>query len=156
MIIRKADQLKYPKFSHYVKTQMPKVIAKRVIVASMSKFGALPFKEFKDALTWGRGPIIEILDLHDGSCFVDKADGCFHLTAPKMIEIHVRCVEDYEYTRPLRFINTQYGRRVYYVGTILLHELCHWGNYNNVPKIRESDGDMGTKFAERVYGDIFY
>jgi len=52
---------------------------------------------------------------------------------------------------------TKTGRKVSLIGVTILHELCHWGNYNNVPYISEAGKkDQGSRFEEMVYGQIIY
>ena len=76
------DQIKYPKFTQYIKLQFPKLINNATVV--------------KNALTWGKSPKIVITDLHSGQCGVPQAYGCFRYAKPKKIEIHIGVIRDFE------------------------------------------------------------
>ncbi len=39
--------------------------------------------------------------------------------------------------------------------SLILGELCHWGNYNNIPRIPELI-EMGAEFEKYTYGKIIY
>jgi hypothetical protein len=47
------------------------------------------------------------------------------------------------------------GPPVYVAGATLLHELCHWGNFNNVPPVPELR-EMGEAFELATYGKVIY
>ncbi len=66
-----------------------------------------------------------------------KAYGCFRHAKPVNIEIHKGVVDDFEKSSACHTDKNKSGKAVYVAGATLLHELCHWGNYNNVPKIPE-------------------
>lgn len=155
MKISKTDQAKYPRFTQYVKYAFPKLISVPAIVANAAKYGHLTRVEFHNAITWGSGPTVIITDLYHGQCGVPKAYGCFRHAKPTTIEIHKGTVSDFEKLSAGYTDNNTAGKSVYVVGATLLHELCHWGNYNNVPRIPELI-EMGAEFEKQTYGKILY
>jgi hypothetical protein len=50
---------------------------------------------------------------------------------------------------------TKVGNAVYVAGATILHELCHWGNHNNVPPVPEVI-EMGAEFEKYTYGKVIY
>ena len=155
MIISAADQAKYPQFTKYMRFAVPKLKTIPVIVSSASKYGSMTAAEFGDAVTWNKAPTIKITDLHHGQCGVPKAYGCFRSTSPTVLEIHLGTVEDFEKVNAGYADKNTKGKSVYVVGATLLHELCHWGNHNNVPPVPELK-EMGAEFEKATYGKIIY
>lgn len=155
MILSATDQAKYPQFTKYIKLAVPQLISIPVIVLNVSKYGSIDIKEFREVVTWGKGPTLTIKDLHHGQCGVPKAYGCFRHAKPSAVEIHVGTVVDFEKANASHSNTTAKGVAVYVVGATLLHELCHWGNYNNTPRIPEIK-EMGAEFEKATYGKIIY
>jgi hypothetical protein len=155
MILQPSYIVTYPQFSYYVRYNIPKLVSVPKIVANVAKYGNLTLSEFKQAVTWGKGPNIIITDLHHGQCGVPKAYGCFRHTKPKNIEIHLDVIKDFEKATKNHKDKNTTGQYVYVVGATLLHELCHWGNHNNVPKIPELI-EMGAEFEKYTYGKVIY
>ena len=145
------DQGVFPNFLDYVKREIPKLISVPLVVKNLQFYGNLTYIEARDALAWGMGPTIVIMDLDNGQCGVPSAYGCFVLAAHEIIEIGAQTVIDYEMTQTTDS-NIQ-GKPVYVVGATLLHELCHWGNKNNVPPIPEFH-EMGAAFETATYGKV--
>lgn len=155
MKISLADQIKYPKFTQYIKLQLPKLINYTAVVKNAAKYGNLNFTEFKDAITWGKPPEIVITDLHSGQCGVPKAYGCFRHSTPGKIEIHIGVIKDFEKNSSNTIDKNKAGNAVYVAGATILHELCHWGNHNNVPPVPEVI-EMGAEFEKNTYGKVIY
>lgn len=150
-----SDQTRFPRFTQYVRHAIPKLITVPKIVRNMATYGALTQLEFKEAISWGKGPNVIIKNLHGGQCGVPQAYGCFDPARPANIEIHVGTVNDFE-THSASHINSKRAGQVIYVaGATLLHELCHWGNHNNIPPIPEVM-EMGETFELQTYGKIIY
>ncbi|VAW74048.1 hypothetical protein MNBD_GAMMA15-1740 [hydrothermal vent metagenome] len=149
------DQKKYPLFTHYVKKDFPKLSRVPKIIKNISKYGNLTLTAFKAALIWGASPMIRITNLHSGQCGVPKAYGCFRHSKPHAIEIHIQVIADFEKSHSTSTDKNKKGRAVYVAGATLLHEICHWGNYNNVPKVPELK-EMGAAFELSTYGKIIY
>lgn len=155
MRIVAADQVKYPHFFWYVKTQFPKLAYVPLVVKNAKLYGHLSHDELKKALAWGTKPTIVITDLHSGQCGVPKAYGCFRHAKPGNVEIHEGVVKEFENASSNRTDKSVKGKHVYVAGATLLHELCHWGNYNNVPRVPELK-EMGEAFEKATYGKILY
>ena len=150
-----ADQKKYPLFTYYLKNNFPKLTQIPVIVKNINKYGNISLAEFKTATTWGMGPNIKITDLHSGQCGVPKAYGCFRQSKPHNLEVHTKVISDFEKSHANSSDKNKKGKAVYVVGATLLHELCHWGNYNNTPRIPELK-EMGEAFELATYGKVIY
>jgi len=99
--------------------------------------------------------MIVVTDLHRGQCGVPKAYGCFRHAKPANIEIHAGTVTDFEKSNKHHRDKNKSGNFVYVLGATLLHELCHWGNFNNTPRIPELI-EMGAEFEKYTYGKIIY
>ncbi len=149
------DQIKYPKFTQYIKLQFPKLINNATVVKNARKYGNLDFIELKNALTWGKSPEIVITDLHSGQCGVPQAYGCFRYAKPKKIEIHIGVIRDFENNLSNTIDKNKSGNPVYVAGATILHELCHWGNHNNIPPVPELI-EMGAAFEKGTYGKVIY
>ena len=123
-----------------------------LIVANMKTFGSLAEGEFRHALAWGTDPLIVINKLPPGAPGAPGgcgADGLFVPTSPNEIQIDLGRVQDFE-AGPMNAtdLNAR-GERVIIVGVLLLHELCHWGNFNHgVSEITEA----GNDFCVATYG----
>ncbi|WP_075187228.1 hypothetical protein [Teredinibacter haidensis] len=155
MKISLIDQTKYPKFTQYIRFQFPKLIKNSVVVKNAAKYGNLSFVEFKNTITWGTSPEIVITDLHSGQCGVPKAYGCFRHSNPGNIEIHIGVIKDFEKNSANTIDKNKAGNAVYVAGATILHELCHWGNHNNIPPIPEVI-EMGAEFEKSTYGKVIY
>ena len=155
MKLNLVDQGLYPKFTNYIRFQFPKLANNALIAKNVKQYGHLDLAEFKNALAWGSLPEIVITDLHHGQCGVPRAYGCFRHAAPGKIEIHIDVVNDFENKLANTIDNNAKGSPVYVAGATLLHELCHWGNHNNVPPIPELI-EMGAAFEQATYGKVIY
>ena len=144
------DQGVYPKFAEYVRDFVPRLVRVPSVIRNLERYGNLTYLEARNALTWGMGPRIVITDLHHGQCGGrPKAYGCFRSPTPDAIEIHTGVVQDYESTQKTDL--NKLGKPVYVVGATLIHELCHWGNHNNNPRVPEFH-EMGLAFETATYG----
>jgi hypothetical protein len=144
------DQKNHPKLAQYVRVSLPTVINVPIIVKNIQKFGSLTKDEFRHALGWGNDPLIIIKDLNDGSCNGVAANGCFDHAHPNQIELDLEDVQNFE-TDPYgkgSDVNSR-GQKVFIVGTTLLHELCHWGNFKHGVAEKE---EAGIAFEVATYG----
>jgi hypothetical protein len=150
MRMSSADEKSFPRFANYVKTAVPQLGGVPVIVNNMKKFGSLPRLEFKQALSWGTKPLIVITTLPGvgpGGC---SGDGQFMHAAPDEIRISLARVQDFEREPMGAGADTNArGEKVIIVGVLLLHELCHWGNFNH--SVAEPT-EQGVAFVEATYG----
>ncbi len=84
-----------------------------------------------------------------------KAYGCFRASQPRSLEVHTQVVADFESASGSSTDANSKGSAVYVAGATLLHELCHWGNYNNSPRYIEPR-EMGAAFELATYGKVIY
>jgi hypothetical protein len=143
MIMGKADQVFYPKFTKYVRYSLPCVVDVPSIVAGFAKYGQINRTTLKRALTWGNKPTIVIQEL-TGAIGLFNAD-----VDPDVINIHTRIVEEFEDGHGFR--KNKWGKNVYLVGVTLLHELIHWAD--NLDGIDFPD-EEGEQFEKDVYGMV--
>ena len=159
MIMSQTNIDEFPNFARYVRRQMPTVVSVPVIVRNMRRFGSLSRSELVNALTWGSGPHLRIVNLRSTAglpgfqvCVagVAAANGCFRHAAPDAIEIDRTTISNFENDSggAGTDLNTR-GGRVFIAGTTILHELCHWGNFNH--SVAET-AEAGVAFEVATYG----
>ena len=147
------DDIKaHPKFAAYVRYKFPDLVYVGPVVHNLKKHGSLTSDEITHALRWGTDPLIVITDLSNNQCGVPSAFGCFEHAKPDQIEIDPQFVTDFE--------NDAYGagtgknaggKGVFIAGVTLLHELCHWGNFQH--GVAEAV-EEGAAFERATYGKI--
>lgn len=142
MIMSRADQTRYPKFTKYVRYSMPTVINVKSIVAGFAKYGQIDRATLKRALAWGNQPTIVIKPLVD-------ADGMFNGSVdPDVINLNTSVVEEFENGHGVR--KNKWGK-VYLVGVVILHEMIHWADHRDGV---DFPGEEGEQFEQEVYGTI--
>jgi hypothetical protein len=148
------DKTNFPKLAYYVRVNMPQVTSVPIIVRNMNTHGSLSLPELRTALVWGSLPLIVLSDLSavpapDGSGLV-SANGRFDPTKPNQIELDIGRAQEFEDDAYGAGSDvTADGRKVFIVGTTLLHELCHWGNFlHGTAEVVEE----GVAFEVAVYG----
>jgi hypothetical protein len=143
MQLSRADIKKYPKFAKYVSLRMPEVAREATIINKIQSLsGTITKAKIKEALEWGKGPMVKVADLGDsvnGEFTPDEGSN--------EIRINRKRVEQFEAGKGLE--RTAYGRLVYVVGTILLHELTHWADDQDGV---DTAGEEGKMFEEAIYG----
>lgn len=143
MIMTRADQTSFPKFTRYVRYSLPAVVDVKSIVAAFAKYGQIDRATLKRALTWGNEPHITIrefpgaIGLFNGSVDADE------------INIHTRIVRSFEDGHGLR--RNKWGAGVYLVGVTLLHELTHWADNRDGIDFPDEEGEQ---FEKDVYGMV--
>ena len=146
MQMRPSDITTYKKFHKYVSLGMPEVVHVTTIINEIKKQSeqgtTISTDTIKDALLWGKGPVVVVEDMPDAGRFT-----------PGTNEIKIRKfrVEQFEAGKGL--VKTPKGRLVYYVGVILLHELTHWAD--------DQDGidnplEEGDEFEKAIYGGVVH
>ena len=140
---------RYHKLTEYLKNQIPKVADIPKIVNAINEFTQLPSDEIKNALKWGEGPVLHVsqLDNYPGcsTCSIDTV-GYFDRENPDNIYLdidYVNLIEDGNVTE------TDDDAYIFFLGTTILHELVHWGEFNNENFTYE--GEEGRHFEFRVY-----
>ena len=150
------DMKKYPVFATYLSVDIPEVQRIKPIIDAIKEFsGDVTRSTIKNALKWGRGPLIKV----DENLQVDGefVMGC----KSQVIRISLKRVKDFENgmkgLTKKHFGRTKQGKLVYLVGVTLLHELTHWaddqdGGDNAVPG--DPTNEEGWAFERKVYGHI--
>lgn len=149
-----ADIKAYPKFSSYVKKDMPKLMAVNNIVDAMKKFAGTTTKiTIKNSLLWNSGPAIKIVK--NLICAGSRSYGCYRVWGGSTIEIDESLVKDFELGKDLR--KTKWGSLVSVAGVTLLHELTHWADAKDGvddPVPGDPLNEEGNAFELAVYGKI--
>ena len=151
MQLSATDRRNFPRLTEYVRRRMPEVLNVPIIVRNMRRFGSLNRRELAHALTWGAGPRIVIVDHTANTCGgIAAVNGCFRHANPDQIELNSETVDNFE-RDPYGAgsdVNAR-GKKVFIVGTTILHELCHWGNFHH--GVAETT-EQGVAFEVATYG----
>ena len=143
MQLSREDIRKYPKFAKYVSLRIPEVAQVMVIVNKIKELaGTITVTKIKEALEWGKGPMVKVADLPDTTNGEFTPD--IHSNE---IRINRKRVEQFEAGRGLEAAAN--GKLVYIVGTILLHELTHWADDQDGV---DTAGEEGKAFEQGIYG----
>jgi len=154
MRMSEEDRKNFPELTQYVRRALPQVMNVPKIVNNMKKHGHLSRIKLQNALLWGTKPKLILLDLSsvpapDGSGNV-AANGRFQPANPDQIELDIGRAQEFEDDAyGAGSDTTSDGRTVFIVGTTILHELCHWGNFH--AGFTEVD-EEGIGFEEDTYG----
>ena len=140
MTLSAADQTRFPIATDYIKKVLPTVINNPVIVRAMHKTGQLNRARFRDALSWGTAPAIQIVVGIPACAQFSPTPG------NTTIEIRESIFQDYE--AGLGMLVTRAGT-VPALGLNILHEMVHWGD--NLDGIDRA-GEEGNEFENLVYG----
>lgn len=145
MQMKKDDVKKFPKFAQYVSVAIPQLSTNSAIIAAIQKYSNAKRTAIRDALSWGRGPVIKIVA--GLSAFGEFTPN----SKSNEIRIQEAIVKQFESGKGLR--RTAHGKFVYMVGATLLHELTHWAD--------DLDGvddptEEGESFETAVYGKVIY
>jgi len=151
MRLKKDDTKTYPKFKYYVSVNIPQVKSVASIMKAIEKHaGTIKTNKIKDALTWGKGPMIEVVDdlKSDGK----KIYGLFQgKVDPEKLKVHKWLVDRFEGGKGL--VTAPNGKLVYIVGVTILHELTHWADWKDGT---DTKGEEGGKYEKDVYGGEVY
>ena len=145
MRMRLLDRVNYPKFTKYVKNDLPTVADVPVIVKALERFGQIDRPTLQRALVWDEGPDIKVV-------YEDDIPGYGQFTpGEESNEIRIRrdVVQEFENGRGL--YPTKSGRLVYLAGVTLLHELVHWADDRDGI---QTSGEEGKRFEIAVYGKV--
>jgi hypothetical protein len=133
----------YKKFHQYVSVAIPEVAKIDVIIKSIQKFsGTISMAKIKEALEWGKGPMIKIVVMDDYGQF-SPGQGSQEIRLQKAM------IEDFEKGKGLR--KTTSGKLVYLAGVTILHELTHWADDQDGV---DTEGEEGEHFERAIYGKI--
>ncbi len=156
MLLRGNDAKDYPKFSDYLYYRFPNVTGSKTIVKNMMKYGNLGESALRAALSPGMPPIVDVTKIGDEAGAYSDQLGHFGRTQPGIIYLSKRLVSGFNegpwYWE--NFFKNAKGQDVPVVGGVLLHFLCHWGNF--VTGRPEVELEMGYEFEGATYGTLVY
>jgi hypothetical protein len=141
-----ADQKAYPKTAYYVRKNLPDVIHVPLIVSALKSIGEMDTKRIRIALQWGHGPTVKV------SSSLGTAYGVHY---PGKHELHVnksKVIDPFENGKGLAKLAS--GAKVYVLGVTILHELVHWGDWQNDGKKRPNEA--GEEFENKVYKQLVW
>ena len=139
MKLSAANQKKYPKFTHYVKHELPKVKHTPRIVNALRKYGEIKKGSLSSILSWGTKPTINIVAMPKNQC------GAFTPNS-KSNEVRISkwLVQRFEK-------NSNKKPVIRLVEATILHELAHWGDDQDGKDI---PGEEGNLFEKAAYGRV--
>lgn len=139
------DVKTYPKFKQYVSIAIPKVVEVTSIITAIHKFaGVIDEAKIKEALLWGKGPLIKIVVMDDYGQFTPNSKS-------NEIRVQQQLVKDFESGSKNALRKTKSGNLVYLVGVTLLHELTHWADDQDGI---DTEGEEGEHFENAIYGKV--
>ena len=139
------DIKKYPKFKQYVSIAIPKVVEATTIIKAIHKYaGVIEESKIKEALLWGKGPMIKIVVMDDYGQFTPNS-------LSNEVRIQEKIVKEFESGSKKSLKKTKSGKLVYLVGVTLLHELTHWADDQDGI---DTEGEEGEHFENAIYGKV--
>src|SRR5262245_11829321 len=135
----------YAKLQQHVSTVLPALKANNKIIDTIWKLaGTICREDIKDALDWGKGPMVKVADLGP------KTLGAFTPgVKSNEIRIATRVVTEVIDGKGQR--TTPAGELVELVTVTLLHELTHWADDQDGV---DTPGEEGELFEQEVYGKV--
>ncbi|MER3374108.1 MAG: hypothetical protein RIM83_05675, partial [Allomuricauda sp.] len=137
---------KYPKLTEYLKNQLPNVANISKITDAIHEFTQLPLNQIQHDLQWGEGPEVHIVQLDNykpGETDDDTA-GYFDSSTPDRIYL------DVDYVNLVENENSDPDALIFWIGTTVLHEYVHYGNFATGFEFLGEDGRL---FETKVYGE---
>ncbi len=137
---------KYPRLTEYLRNQLPKIADIPKIVDAMHEFTQLPKDRIRQDLQWGKGPIVEIvqLDNYDPGKTDSDTAGFFDDESPD------RVLLDIDYVNLVENETSDPDALIFWIGTTIVHEYVHYGDFNNG---FDYMGEEGRLFEISVYGE---
>ena len=145
MQLKSTDVKKFSKFAEYVSVAIPGLTKNSAIVKAIQNYSTAKRQVIRNALLWGKGPIIKIVP--GLKPYGEFSPGI----KSNEIRIQEAIVKEFESGKGLR--KTARGKLVYMVGATLLHELTHWSDDLDG---KDYAGEEGESFEKAVYGKIVY
>jgi hypothetical protein len=156
------ESIFYPKFTNYIREDIPKLRSHRLIRGALKKYGRMTDLEVETTLGWSSGPIIRTTGLYNELMITNL---------PFMLAVSSDLVDKFEADskaksdseRPALVFNDR-RQRLYHVGYSILTTLV----YCNVEKVLSkstgvSSRSIGTAssratdgFVREVYGKIWF
>lgn len=153
-LIRAFPFVKYPEGSNYA-TQYPKLTEylknNSTIVNKIEQYGDLSSDEIKKQLKWGKGPVVDIVQL-DNYCSTCSTDtyGLFQGNHPNVLLLDVDLVNDLESTTPSTELADAFS---FLVGVTVLHEFVHYSEYKDGSWNNPESGEL---FEADTYGQTVW
>ncbi|MER3376805.1 MAG: hypothetical protein RIM83_19340, partial [Allomuricauda sp.] len=137
---------KYPKLTEYLKNQLPNVANMPKITSAIQDITGLSIASIKNDLQWGEGPEVHIiqLDNYDPGKTDEDTAGYFDKNTP------YRILLDIDYVNLVENENSDPDALIFWIGTTVLHEYVHYGNFATGFEFLGEDGRL---FETKVYGE---
>jgi hypothetical protein len=133
----------FPKLRQYVSVALPVVQTVKPIIAAIKKFaGEIDEATIKQALVWGKGPMLKVVEMDPLGQFTPNSNS-------NEIRLQKDMVKEFERGKGLR--KTASGHLVYLVGVTILHELTHWADDQDGV---DTAGEEGELYEKEVYGKV--
>jgi Metallopeptidase toxin 3 len=143
MQMSREDIRNFPKLHQYVSCKIPEVRDVQIIINTIQKrAGTITKATIKEALVWGKGPMLKVVDMAPLGEFTPD-------TSSNEIRLQKAMVRDFEAGKGLR--KTAFGKLVFLVGVTILHELTHWADDQDGV---DTPGEEGELFEKDVYGKV--
>ncbi len=137
------DTKDFPKLKYYVSTNLPQVAMVKPIIDAIKKHaGDIKEETIKEALKWGKGPMLKVVVMAPLGEFSPYKKS-------NEIRLQKAMVQDFEKGKGLR--KTAAGALVYLVGVTILHELTHWADDQDGV---DTVGEEGELFEKDIYGKV--
>lgn len=144
MQMSKGDITKFPKLKYYVSTNIPEVSSVKPILDAIRKnAGTISEATVKDALVWGKGPMLKVLVMDALGEFTPNSSS-------QELRLQEKMVKEFEAGKGLR--KTLSGKLVFLVGVTILHELTHWADDQD--GVQATVGEEGNLYEIDVYGKV--
>ncbi|HEX4951595.1 MAG TPA: hypothetical protein VFZ34_33365 [Blastocatellia bacterium] len=156
MLISTTDASDYPKFKDYLYNRFPNIVASKTIVKNLLKYGNLSESAVRAALYPGMPPLLKVVPIGTEEGVFSSDLGKLERNQPGIIKLSTRMVSGFNegpwYQE--NFFPNNKGQDVPVVGGVLLHFLCHWGNF--ITGRSEGGVEMGDEFEVATYGHHVY
>ncbi len=139
----------YPLITSVLRDELPNMANDQFLVNALMEYGSLTEEQIKDALTWGKGPIIELGNTNPGwGKFSNGEDD----SDTNIISLHWDLEEIFNV-----YPDVSKDALKFFIAITVLHELTHYGDYHYNGNMYISDsGDAdaeGYDFDMEVIGE---
>lgn len=144
--MRKADQIRYPKFTSMVKNLKTTVINNPIILNKLIQYTGLSQSQILNKLTFGQGPQIELIPNLTGPSGPNF--GNFDHDTPEVININ----ENFALGIDSAYLESTIQATSFLMAITILHEFVHYGNH--LTGFDTNGNEMGNLFEIGVFGVI--
>ena len=132
-------QTKYPRFTNMVKNLKTFIIANPVVMAALQKYSGFTKQQIIDKVTFGKGPIIKVIELEG---IYGNYDSKVNLNILNLRASYVRGLEQ-------SFLPSTQQATAFLLAVSILHEFVHYGTTTN----HKSEGiyDFGFGFERDAF-----